>query len=152
MLMEILTRTGMEQEIHQEMLPLSSKGRGLKSFGLLAIKIFLVLLFITAGYVWLMDLLGLLVLKSDHLLGKSDVPWMLGFLTDTIGLALIVLLPFRLKAPIPLIGLGVALSGSLLKSYDYSHSPGMFWFEPILRSGVYVVAFVLAEAITTRKS
>lgn len=112
-----------------------------------------------ASYVWFFMCLVALFLLDDrgpeHLL-RSGTDVGCSLVLDTICLLLLFAGVFQKLAPsrVFVIGLGMATASFTLRVVEFlAPDAHMWWFEPWLRSGIYLLSFVLLYSLeTARKS
>jgi len=113
----------------------------------ICLKIAAVLAGLAAGYVWLVMLANINFLWDSVGSEKSLRLYSAGYALDSVCLILLGVGFFIRKRLLGVVVAGLAVAGLsfALRLWDYQDaSGGMFWFEPYLRSGVFVFAFVLA--------
>lgn len=107
---------------------------------------------VAAFYVWILMLSYREWTWNSFFSDESDRLASLAYLVDSISLLLLIF-GFLVRSRLNLVawvGLGLSVLNLGVRLTDYfGPSNWMFWFEPYLRSGVYVIAF--ASAIAARR-
>jgi len=122
----------------------------------------IILLIIVYTYVWLYSSLGLISLLSSGTHYETFKLCYLRWLFDTSGLVLAIIclansikrkIRLALMYAIEVFGICISVISLAIRWVDYlrADTGRIFWFEPILRSGGYLVVFGLFIILTLLK-
>lgn len=106
-----------------------------------------VMAFLVCFYVWLLMSLDLLSVNQSGLISGVSKFYIMSFTIDSVCLLLMMVMfiirRFHHVNIVMLLGVFLAIVAAFVRYFDYRIGSSTFWFEPFLRGGGYVAAFLL---------